>query len=248
LTFIIGGVNYLGLTYGLPRLPPRLSFHSVAIISHEYPHYSWVCSKIPPASESQWPISALLATLAVLTDWHRARELAELHNRLSETAQEQSVAADVQLIYRVILRREPDKRGFQKHTTAVKEGQLTRETLIDLLRGTAEYKNQRAKILVVPDHPSFNASTLRYYVEAERLPLSFFHILDDPIDAKRLQMYDFVLVKSSGYQGPEFSTQYNAQIQAHVAREDSGFVLLPQRYSFPDDSHIVVFAAESVLP
>jgi 4-amino-4-deoxy-L-arabinose transferase-like glycosyltransferase len=248
LTVIIGGVNYLGLTYGLPGLPPRLSFNAVAIISHEYPHYSWVRGKIPPASESQWPISALLATLAELTDRHRAREIAELHNRLIETAQERSVAADVQLIYRVILRREPDKRGFQKHTTAVREGQLTRETLIDLLSATAEYKNQRARILVVPDHPSFNASTLRYYVEAERLPLSFFHILDGPIDAERMQTYDFVLVKSSGYQGPEFSTQYNAQIQAHVAREDSGFVLLPQRYSFPDDSHIVVFAAESVLP
>ena len=61
-------------------------------------------------------------------------------------------------------------------------------------------------------------------------------------------MYDFVLVKSGGYQGPEFSTQYNAQIQTHVARGDSGFVLLPQRFSFPDDSDTVIFAAESVLP
>ena len=60
--------------------------------------------------------------------------------------------------------------------------------------------------------------------------------------------YDFVLVKSSGYQGPEFSTQYTAQIQAHVEREDSGFVRLPQRFAFPDDAQIVIFAAESVLP
>ena len=145
----------------------------------------------------------------------------------------------MQQIYRVILRREPDKRGFQKHTTAVSVGQLSRDGLIDLLRATAEYTHQRARVLVVPDHPSFNASTLRYYAEAERRPLSFFHILDGPIDAERLQMYDFVLVKSSGYQGPEFSTQYTAQIQAHVEREDSGFVLLPQRFAFPDDAHIV---------
>jgi hypothetical protein len=61
-------------------------------------------------------------------------------------------------------------------------------------------------------------------------------------------MYDFVLVKSGGYQGPEFSTQYTAQIQAHVERGDSGFVLLPQRFAFPDDAHIVIFAAESMLP
>jgi 4-amino-4-deoxy-L-arabinose transferase-like glycosyltransferase len=248
LTVIIGGVNYLGLTYGLPGLPPRLSFNAVAIISQEYSHYSWVRGKIPRTSGAQWPISAILAILAELTERHRAREVAELRNRFLETARERSVAEDVQQIYRVILRREPDKRGFQKHTTAVSAGQLSREGLIDLLRATAEFKQRRARVLVVPDHPSFNASTLRYYAEAEDRALSFFRILDGPIDAERLQMYDFVLVKSGGYQGPEFSTQYNAQIQAHVERGDSGFVLLPQRFSFPDDSDIVIFAAESVLP
>ena len=196
----------------------------------------------------QWPISAILATLTELTNRHRAREIAELRHRFLETAQERSIAEDVQQIYHVLLRREPDKRGFQKHATAVSAGQLSRAGLIDLLRATAEYKRQRAKVLVVPDHPSFNASTLRYYAETERQPLSFFHIFDGPIDAERLQMYDFVLVKNSGYQGPEFSTLYAAQIQAHVAREDSGFVLLPQRFSFPDDAHIVIFAAESILP
>jgi hypothetical protein len=248
LAVIIGSVNYLGLTYGLPGLPPRLSFNSMAIISHEYPHYSWVRGKIPPTVDSQWPISAILAMLAELKDKHRARELTELRHQLIETAQGQSVDEDVQRIYRVILRREPDKRGFQNHTTAVSAGQLNREGLIDLLRATAEYTHQRARVLVVPDHPSLNASTLRYYAEAERHPLSFFHILDGPIDTERLQKYDFVLVKSSGYQGPEFSTQYTAQIQAHVEREDSGFVRLPQHYAFPDDAHIMIFAAESMLP
>jgi 4-amino-4-deoxy-L-arabinose transferase-like glycosyltransferase len=247
LAVIVGSVNYLGLTYGLPGLPPRLSFNSLAMISHEYPHYSWVRGKIPSTTDGQWPISAILATLVELTDQHRAREIAELRRLILETVEERSVAEDVQQVYRILLRREPDKRGFQKHLTAVREGQLTRETLIDVLRATAEYKHQRAKVLVVPDHPSFNASTLRYYAEAEDRSLSFFRILDGPIDAERLQIYDFVLVKSGGYQGPEFSTQYNAQILAHVERGDSGFILLPQLFSFPDDSHIVIFATESVL-
>ena len=141
LTVIIGGVNYLGLTYGLPGLPPRHSFNAVAIISHEYSHYSWVRGKIPRTSGDQWPISAILAILAELTERHRAREVAELRNRFRETARERSVAEDVQQIYRVILRREPDKRGFQKHTTAVSVGQLSREGLIDLLRATAEFKH-----------------------------------------------------------------------------------------------------------
>jgi hypothetical protein len=219
----------------------------MAVVSHEYPHYSWVRGKIPPTVDGQWPNSAILAMLAELEDQHRAQEITELRHHFSETPKGQSVEEDVQQIYRIILRREPDQRGFQKHTTAVSVGQMSRDGLIDLLRATPEYAHQRARVLVVPDHPSFNASTLRYCAEAERRPLSFFHILDGPIDAERLQMYDFVLVKSSGYQGPEFSTQSTTQIQAHVEREDSGFVLLPQRFAFPDGAHIVVFAAESVL-
>jgi 4-amino-4-deoxy-L-arabinose transferase-like glycosyltransferase len=248
LAVIIGGFNYWGLTYELPRLPQRLYFHSVALIGHEYPHYSWVRRLIHPTSDIRWPISDILAILAELADRHRTRDIAALRNRFFDAAQERPIEEDVQLIYRVVMRRMPDKKVLQKYTTAVSAGQLSREGLIDLLRATAEYTHQRARVLVVPDHPSFNASTLRYYAEAERLPLSFFHILDGPIDAERLQMYDFVLVKSSGYQGPEFSTRYTARIQAHVERGDSGFVLLPQRFAFPDNAHIVIFAAESVLP
>jgi hypothetical protein len=248
LAVIIGAVNYVGLTYGLPGLPPRVFFNSMAIIGHEYPHYNWVRGKLPPVFDGQWPISAILAVLAELQDQHRARELTELRRRLVEAAPERSVDEDVREIYRVILRREPDQRGFQRHMMAVSTRQLNRDGLIDLLEATAKYTPRRARVLVVPDHPSLNASTLRYYAEAERRPLSFFHILDSPIDAERLQRYDFVLVKSGGYQGPEFSTQYTAQIQAHVAREDSGFVRLPQRFVFPDDTHIVIFAAKSMLP
>jgi Dolichyl-phosphate-mannose-protein mannosyltransferase len=248
LAVIIGMVNYVGLTYGLPGLPPRVSFNAVAIISHEYPHYSWVRGKLPPTFNSQWPISAMLAMLAELHDQHRTRELTKLRSRVRETSPERSVDEDVPEIYRVILRREPDKRRFQKHTLAVSSGQLSRDGLIDLLEAMAKDTHQRARVLVVPDHPSLNVSTLRYYAEAEGRPLSFFHILDSPIDAERLQQYDFVLVKNSGYQGPAFSTQYTGQIEDHVAREDSGFVCLPQRFVFPDDTHIVIFAAKSMLP
>jgi 4-amino-4-deoxy-L-arabinose transferase-like glycosyltransferase len=247
LIIIIGSVNYLGLTYGLPGLPTKLAVNSMAIISHEYPHYSWVSSKVSATVDGQWPISAILATLAGHVQQRRMAEITELHQRLSHTAEGRSADEDVQQIYHLILRREPDKRGFEKHTRALRAGQLSRAGLIDLLRETPEYARQQARVLVVPDHPSFNASTLRYYAEAERLPLSFFHILDGPIAAERLQMYDFVLVKSSGYQGPEFSTRYTAQILAHVEREDSGFVILSQRFAFPDGAYIVVFAAESVL-
>jgi hypothetical protein len=248
LTVLIGSVNYLNLTYGLPAVPLRLAFNSSSLISHEYPHYSWVRGKIPSSFDGQWPNSAIVAMLAELQNQHRARAISELRQQLSDAAHWQSIDEDVQRIYRIVLRREPDERGFQNHTTAVSTGQLSRDRLIDVLASTAEHRQQRARVLVVPDHPFLNASTLRYYAEAERHPLSFFHILDGPIDGERLQHYDFVLVKSSGYQGPEFSTRSTAQLQNHVERENSGFVPVPQRFAFPDDAHIVIFAAESMLP
>jgi Dolichyl-phosphate-mannose-protein mannosyltransferase/Domain of unknown function (DUF4214) len=247
LVVIIGGFNYLGLTYGLPSLPPRLSFNSVAIISHEYPHYSWVRSNVQPASDLQWPISDILTTLAGLPDRPRTREIADLRKQFADTAQERSIDEDVRLIYRVVLRREPDHQGFREYTKAIGAGRLTREALIEIMTNSAEFKAQRAKVLVAPDHPSFNASTLRYYAEVERLPLSFFHILDGPIDPERLQIYDFVLVKSSGYQGPEFSTRYTDQIHERLLQPGSGFVLLPERFPFADHSQIVVFVALSLL-
>jgi hypothetical protein len=185
----------------------------LAIVSHEYPHYSWVRSTVHPASDFQWPIADILTTLDRLSERHRTQAIADLRNQFSDPAQERSVDEDVQLIYRVVLRREPDKKGFQEYTQAVREGRLTREALIDIITSSAKFKTQGAKVLVVPDHPSFNASTLRYYAEAQRRP-QLFPYLNGPIDAERSQMYDFVLVKNSGYQGPEFSTQYAAQIQA----------------------------------
>ena len=247
LTLVVGGFNYLGLTYGLLGLPQRLSVKSVAIISHEYPHYTWVRSNVHPASEFHWPISDIFVTLAGLPNRHKIREITDLRHEVSAKVQERSVDEDVQLIYRVVMRREPDRKGFQGYTAALREGRLTRQTLIDIMTSSDEYKTQRAKVLVVPDHPSFNASTLRYYAEVERLPLSFFHILDGPIDSKRLQMYDFVLVKSSGFQGPEFSTRYVDQIHERLLQPGSGFVLLPERFPFPDDSQIVIYAALSMV-
>jgi hypothetical protein len=190
----------------------------------------------------------MLAMLAGLVEQHREAQIVALHRRLLDTTTERSAEADVQQIYRVILQREADAKGLQKHVMAVRAGLVSREGVIDLLKGTSEYARQRARVLVVPDHPSFNASTLRYYAEAERRPLSFFHIQDGPIAAERLRLYDFVLVKSSGYQGPEFSTQYNAEIMAYVELEDSGFARLPQNFAFPDDTQIVVFAAKSMSP
>jgi hypothetical protein len=97
------------------------------------------------------------------------------------------------------------------------------------------------KVLVVPDHPVFNASTLRYYAERRRTLHAFDHILQGPVTANQLRAYDYVLVKEGGYQGPEFSTLVTPLVMAALQDASSGFTRLERRLRFPDDSEIVTF-------
>ncbi|MGH8071195.1 MAG: ArnT family glycosyltransferase, partial [Candidatus Entotheonellia bacterium] len=247
LIALIGGFNYLGLTDELPLMPRKLELHPIALISMEYPHYSWVRSKIHPTADLQWPISDILALLSTQASEHRARTVATLRSQFLDPMHQGSIEEDTHMIYRVMLGREPDRRRFQQYLAALREGRLTRAGLMDTLMAFPEFRNHRLRVLVVPDHPLFNASTLRYYAELDRLPLSFSHILDGPVDAGRLQEYAFVLVKHGGYQGPEFSTRLNDAIQSQLQFPNAGFIPLPQGFSFPDDSHIVIYIAGSVL-
>jgi hypothetical protein len=243
----IGVFNYVGLTYGLPWLPQRLYLRSFAIVSHEYPHFHWVRSKIPPAPDVEGKISAILSVLSTLHDQRRGRVETELRARILEPLQVQAVGEDVRMIYRALLAREPNPRELQKYIDPLRRRKLTLEELIELLKATKEFRAQRAWVLVVPDHPQFNASTLRYYGEVERLPLQFAHILDGPITPERLQRYEFILTKRNGYQGPEFSTRLTDEIHALLQQHDSGFAPLPESFEFPDASRIVIYTAQAAL-
>jgi hypothetical protein len=247
MVLAIGAFNYIGLTYGLPLIPQRVYVHRLAVISHEYPHYTWVRSTIHLTLNGEGQISAILAVLAELYDKQRARVEDVLRARLLDAMPTLTVGEDVRMTYRLLLKREPHRREVQKYTTALQQGELTREGLIEALIATGEFKNQRASVLVVPDHPQFNASTLRYYAEADRFPLQFAHIIDGPITAERLQSYDFIVTKSRGYQGPEFSTRCNDAIQAVLLQAESGFTALSEGFVFPDDSQIIIYAARSML-
>ena len=243
----IGGFNYLGLTYGLPVIPRQLYVHPLALVSHEYPHFSWVRSKIHRLPDTPWRISDILFVLANLYDKHRIGLERELCAPLTGPVPELTSAEDVRLIFRVLLQREPHRRELQGYTELLRQGKLTRERVIELLKASAAFKNQRANVLVVPDHPLFNASTLRYYAEIDRLPLRFSHLVNGPITAERLQGYAFILTKPGGYQGPEFSTRYTNEIQAVLLQREVGFVALPDHFPFPDGSPIVIYAAQSML-
>jgi hypothetical protein len=219
----------------------------LAIISHEYPHYAWVRSQIHPAPDVERRISDILAVLADLHDKHRARVETALRSRFRDPSRAQASGEDVRLLYRLFLGREPQQRELQKYIDPLRRRELNRDVLIEIFKGSKAFKARRARVLVVPDHPQFNASTLRYYAEVDRLPLEFTHILDGPITAERLQRNEFILTKSRGYQGPEFSTRLTDEIHALLRQPDSGFVALSQGFEFPDDSQIVLFTAPAML-
>jgi Dolichyl-phosphate-mannose-protein mannosyltransferase len=245
LTLMVGGFNYLGLTYDLPWIPQRVYFSRLALISHEYPHYSWVRSKTAASHESRWPISAILLLLTDLANRHTIETVADLRTTFRDRGEEMTSEEQVRLIYRAMLQREPGEKALQRDVAALRAGTLTRDGLIDTLMALPDFKNHRPKVLVVPDHPQFNASTLRYHAEVDRVNLNFSHILEGPITTEQLQGSAFILVKDTGYQGPEFSTRYTAQIYEKLLQPGSGFVSLPERFPFPDDSHIIVFVALS---
>ena len=217
---VIGGMNYWGLTYGLPLIPERIYVHPFAIVSHEYPHYSWVRDKLPQTADVEWKISAILALLNDLHDKHRAEVEAEFRRRLAaESGHDQASGADVGMMYRLLFKRDPSSRELQKYGDLVRRQDLSPEALFERLRASEEFRTQRGNVLVVPDHPQFNASTLRYYAEVQRVPLRFAHILDGPITAERLRVYEVILTKNGGYQGPEFSIRLSRRSRRCCGRK-----------------------------
>jgi hypothetical protein len=151
------------------------------------------------------------------------------------------------MIYHLLLKREPDAKAFQKYVAARRGGTMTSEAFIEEILTSREFRSRSLRVLVVPDHPLLNASTLRYYAEVERLPVIFSHIGEGPVEQRRLQEYDCALTKSGGYQGPEFATRYTDHTLAELLRPDSGFVALPRTFLFPDASQITIFAAVDTL-
>jgi hypothetical protein len=244
---LIGVVNYVGLTYETPLLPQPRYVPPFAIISYEYPHYRWVRSTIHPASDYHWPIPDLLSALADLHAKRKEPSLEEWRMAARDRAQGLAVDEEVRMIYHLLLKREPNAKAFQKYVAARRRGTMTSEAFIEEILTSREFRSRSLRVLVVPDHPLLNASTLRYYAEVERLPVIFSHIVEGPVEQRRLQEYDCALIKSGGYQGPEFATRYTDQTLAELLRPDSGFVALPRTFLFPDDSHITILAAVDTL-
>ena len=167
-------------------------------------------------------------------------------------------------MYRQLLKREPDEEGYRGSVEALREGKLTREGIFDAFIASSEYRERLSRILIVPNHPVFNAATLQYYAEVHRYPLIFFDyplslfeisfdVNNSPLTRDQLQAYDFILWKNGGYQSPtltphyRLTTRYNKKLYAELLDLNSGFIQLSRTFAFPDDSHIVIFAANYTL-
>jgi hypothetical protein len=93
------------------------------------------------------------------------------------------------------------------------------------------------RVLVLPDHPFVNASTLRYQAEWARAPVTFARVEPEqpPPD---LEDFDAVVVKT-GFQGPPFATRWSAALEERLAR--SRFRPVPRRFVCPDDSEVRLY-------
>jgi Domain of unknown function (DUF4214)/Dolichyl-phosphate-mannose-protein mannosyltransferase len=265
IAMIVGTVNYVGTTYEVSFIPKEVPiFPPVFFIKHQYSHYSWIRSYLHADAFFQWPTEDILLTLG-----QRAAGIDERHAESGRTgflkrAQNLSSEAYVQLMYRQLLKREPDETGARDYAEALREGKLTRERIFDTFIASSEYRVRLSRILVVPNHPVCNAATLQYYAEVHRYPLIFFDyplslfeiyfdVNNDPLTRDQLQAYDFILWKNGGYQSPtltphyRLTTRYNKKLYAELLDLDSGFIQLSQTFAFPDDSHIVIFAANYTL-
>ena len=261
---MVGTVNYVGLTYETHLIPKEMSiFPPFFFIRYQYLHHSSIQSYLQLAADSQWPIEDILSILARRPAGIEDKIIEATRLPFLERAEGLASEQYIRMMYRTLLKREPDEIEIRGYVDAFREGRLTKEAWLDALITSFEYRQRPSTILVVPNHPVFNGATLRYYAELHRYPLIFFGIdivvhhglilYNDSFTRDQLQAYDFVLVKDGGYQRPELTppygltTQSNEQVSKELLRPDSGFVPLSQTFAFPDDSHIVIFAAAYTL-
>jgi Domain of unknown function (DUF4214) len=262
---IVGTVNYVGTTYEVSFIPKEVPIlPHFFLIKHQYSQYSSIQSYLYPATYDHWPIEDILFTLSQRAAGVEESKVESGRMQFLKRAQSLSNEAYVQMVYHQLLKRDADETGSQRYAENMNEGKLTREGIFDAFIASSEYKERPSRILVVPNHPVFNAATLQYYAEVHRYPLVFFDyplslseisfdVNNDPLTRDQLQAYDFILWKNGGYQSPtltphyRLTTRYNKKLYAELLDLDSGFIQLARTFAFPDDSHIVIFAANYTL-
>jgi hypothetical protein len=187
-----------------------------------------------PATD--WPLQPIVATLARLAPELKARLLPALLVEAQDVASDMPPEEFVRLAYRRTLRREPDPVGLASYAAELRAGARSHADLLRALGRSEEFAARALSVLVVPDHPFLNASTLGYYAEAERLPVRFTHVEPEAAAPRQLEHYDAVLVKHGGYQGPTFATAEVPRIEAQLSEGRGALGRTAASFACPDGS------------
>jgi hypothetical protein len=190
-------------------------------------------SRIPPGD---WPVGRVVAGLGA------ARMACEepLRALLVERALAKSGGPPEERIrgaFRALLRRDPDPEALRLSMRDLEAAGGSLAPLVARLAASRESALRPLRVLVLPDHPYVNASTLRYRSEWSRAPVTF-ERLEPGQELPDLEDFDAVVVKT-GIQGPDVSTTSVGLVQERLGR--SRFRLLPARYRCPDGSDVRLY-------
>jgi hypothetical protein len=189
LALIAGALNYTGITW-----PSALS--------------SWTHNHLLPFPHAMpleahelrgWPTGDVLRTLGGLR--RRSFAPSEL-GRFVESTRGLDDREFVDAAYREWLGRAPDPRGREAYVERL--AKASRTEVIESILQSDEFRRRPLRVLVVPDHRVFNAATLQYLAESERLSLSFRRADLDEADA--------AVLKVGGPQGPWPGSLVNSDV------------------------------------
>jgi len=234
---LAGLANYAALTW--PEAgPPLLSWRPPFTLVSYRPRQTWLRME-PGVHEGDWQLPRIVTALSDSRAATKARLLTAL---LAEGLPDTSAPEEqVRTAYRWTLRREPDPEGLGAYARELRDGVKSPAQLLRSLAASDEFAARPLRVLVVPDHPFLNSSTLRYHAEAARAPLLFARVDPGHVGPWPLRDYDALLVKDGGYQGPAFSTTHIPWIEAELRGGRTGFERHPASFPCPDESRVLLF-------
>jgi len=215
LAVAAGALNYTGITW-----PSALS--------------SWTHNHLLPFPHAMpleahelrgWPTRDVLQTLS---DLRRRSFSPSEPERFVETTRHLDDGGFVEAAYREWLGRDADPNGREAYVERLSQG--SRLQVIESLLQSDEFRRRPLRVLVVPDHRVFNAATLQYLAESERLSLSF--------RRADLGEADAAILKEGGPQGPWPGSFVSTEIVEAIERGAGGRTGFP----CPDGSRIVVLS------
>ncbi len=208
-------LNYAGITWNSELSAWTHNHHN------PFPH----AMPLEEHERRGWPTTNVLETLGELRE--SAFSSSGLESFVERTRGLED-GAFVDETYRSWLGREADPEGRKAYMRSLQD--RSRVELVESVLDSEEFRARPLRVLVVPDHRVFNAATLQYLAESDRLPLSFRRVArgDDEADA--------ALIKEGGPQGPWPDSLTSSETVRAIEKRASEAT----RFPCPDGSRVLV--------